>query len=94
MRRSAIIFPAAMVALTLLTFARYLHINDFRQRSQVFTVDVRGDDAEVERIKNLLEDMTFQEVDDSTTHDRRRLTLRCPPDKLPFLLLKAGLEDD
>jgi hypothetical protein len=48
----------------------------------------------VERIKNLLEDMTFQEVDDSTTHDRRRLTLRCPPDKLPFLLLKAGLEDN
>jgi hypothetical protein len=81
-----------MLVLTVLTVSKYSVIKNFRSNSQIFTVEIEGDELDVQKIRSVLQDMTFQDVEEDCLGDRRhRLTLRCPPEKLSFLLERAGI---
>lgn len=87
-----LIFPSVMLVMTVLTVSKYVSIKEFRRSSQEFIVDIEGSQAEVEKMREVLEDMTFQPVSEECLEDKRhRLTLRCPPEKLSSLLSKVGI---
>ncbi len=87
-----LVFPCVMLAMTLLTVSKYMSIKEFRRSSQEFTVEIEGDPIEVEKMRGVLEDMTFQPVNEDCLEGRRhRLTLRCPPEKLSSLLSRVGI---
>lgn len=93
MKRANLLFPALMLVLTILTASRYARITHFRNSSSQFSVEIDADDSEANRIKDELRDMTFQPVEESQLDGRRRrLTFRCPPEKLPFILKEIGEE--
>jgi hypothetical protein len=88
------VFPVAMVFLMVMTIAKYDQIRRFRASSKEYSFVVVRED--VEAVKEKLESITYQPVEEEVLYDgSRRLIVRCPPDKLGMIssILNARREE-
>ena len=79
-----IVFPILMVAICLLTVARYRAVQDFRNRSVLHGMVVESED--IDAVEKALRGATFQPVKrERISGDRYRIVVRCQPESVGYI---------